>query len=209
VTAAAWGELMLIAIEGCLGVGKSTVAKGLAYFRGSGILLEDFESNPFLRAFYKDPASTAMETEFAFLLLHFHQLKTNAQSIGKGEIVSDFHLGKDLIYADLNLPDPRARETFRDLYALCLEKAPVPDLLVLLSSSDDLLIRRIRERDRDFEQQVDADYYASINAAYEEFFSRYEGRKISIAMNDWDFVKKPELYSMLSKLVDRELAVRV
>ena len=179
---------MLIAIEGCLGVGKSTVARGLASFRGSGVLLEDFESNPFLRAFYQDPAGTAMETEFAFLLLHFHQLKTNAQSIGKGEIVSDFHLGKDLIYADLNLPDPRARKTFGDLYALCLEKAPVPDLLVLLSSTDDLLIKRIRERDRDFEQQIDANYYASINAAYEEFFSRYEGRKISITMNDWDFV---------------------
>jgi deoxyguanosine kinase len=200
---------MLIAIEGCLGVGKSTVAKGLAAFRGSGILLEDFESNPFLRAFYQDPVGTAMETEFAFLLLHFHQLKTNSQSIGKSEIVSDFHLGKDLIYADLNLPDPRARKTFGDLYALCLEKAPVPDLLVLLSSTDDLLIKRIKERDRDFEQQVDADYYASINAAYAEFFSRYEGRKISISMNDWDFVNAPELYSTLSKLVDRELAVRV
>ena len=200
---------MLIAIEGCLGVGKSTVARGLASFRGSGVLLEDFESNPFLRAFYQDPTGTAMETEFAFLLLHFHQLKTNAQNIGKGEIVSDFHLGKDLIYADLNLPDPRARKTFGDLYTLCLEKAPIPDLLVLLSSTDDLLIKRIRERDRDFEQQIDANYYASINAAYEEFFSRYEGRKISISMNDWDFVKVPELYSTLSKLVDRELAVRV
>lgn len=200
---------MLIAIEGCLGVGKSTVSKGLASFRGSGILLEDFESNPFLRAFYQDPAGTAMETEFAFLLLHFHQLKTNAESIEIGEIVSDFHLGKDLIYADLNLPDPKVRKTFGDLYALCLEKAPVPDLLVLLSSTDDLLIKRIRERDRDFEQQVDADYYASINAAYEEFFSKYEGRKLSISMNDWDFVKAPELYSTLSKLVDGELGVRV
>jgi deoxyadenosine/deoxycytidine kinase len=200
---------MLIAIEGCLGVGKSTVAKGLAAFRGSGVLLEDFESNPFLRAFYQDPIGTAMETEFAFLLLHFHQLKTNAQRIGKGEIVSDFHLGKDLIYADLNLPDARARKAFRDLYALCLEEAVVPDLLVLLSCTDDLIIKRIRERDRDFEQQVDADYYASINAAYGEFFSRYDGRKISISMNDWDFVKAPELYSTLSELVDRELGVRV
>jgi deoxyadenosine/deoxycytidine kinase len=200
---------MLIAIEGCLGVGKSTVAKGLADSRRSGVLLEDFESNPFLRAFYQDPVGTAVETEFAFLLLHFHQLKTNAQSIGKGEIVSDFHLGKDLIYADLNLPDPRAKKMFVDLYALCVEKAPVPDLLVFLSCTDDLLIKRIRERDRDFEQQIDADYYSSINAAYEEYFSRYEGRKISISMNDWDFVKAPELYSTLSKLVDRELAVRV
>jgi deoxyadenosine/deoxycytidine kinase len=200
---------MLIAIEGCFGVGKSTVAKGLAAFRGSALLLEEFESNPFLRAFYRDPVGTATETEFAFLLLHFHQLKANAASIRKGETVSDFHLGKDLIYADLNIPDPRVRKTFGDLYSLCLERAPIPDLLVLLSSTDDLLMKRIRERDRDFEQEVDADYCASINAAYGEFFSRYEGRKISISMNDWDFVKTPELYTTLSDMVDRELGARV
>src|SRR5277367_2700451 len=132
---------MLIAIEGCFGVGKSTVAKGLAAHRGSALLLEEFESNPFLRAFYRDPVGTATETEFAFLLLHYHQLKANATSIRKGETVSDFHLGKDLIYTNLNIPDPRVRKTFGDLYYLCLEKAPVPDLLVLLSSTDDLLMK--------------------------------------------------------------------
>src|SRR5438445_3820261 len=67
----AWGGGMLIAVEGCVGVGKTTVAKGLATLRGSKLLLEDFESNPFLRAFYKDPIGNAIETEFAFLLLHF------------------------------------------------------------------------------------------------------------------------------------------
>src|SRR5690348_6351944 len=69
------GEGMLIAIEGCVGAGKTTVAKGLASRRGSKLLLEDFQSNPFLRAFYEDPIGNAIETEFAFLLLHFHQLK--------------------------------------------------------------------------------------------------------------------------------------
>jgi deoxyadenosine/deoxycytidine kinase len=199
---------MLIAIEGCLGVGKSTVARGLAAFRGSHLLLEDFEKNPFLRSFYRDPAGTAIETEFAFLLLHFHQLKANKQRIGNGETISDFHLGKDLIYADLNLSDPAVRETFGDLYRLCLEKAATPDLLVSLSLTNDLLINRIRERDRDFEQEVDADYYASVNSAYEEFFSRYQGRKLSISMNDWDFVRAPELYKTLSEMVDRELGTR-
>jgi deoxyadenosine/deoxycytidine kinase len=70
-------------------------------------------------------------------------------------------------------------------------------------------MRRIRERDRDFEQDIDADYYASVNGAYEKFFSRYEGKKISISMNDWDFVGAPELYKTLSEMVDRELGGRV
>ena len=70
---------MLIVVEGCVGAGKSTVAKGLAAFRRSALLLEDFESNPFLRAFYDDPIGNATETEFAFLLLHFHQLKSQGR----------------------------------------------------------------------------------------------------------------------------------
>ena len=195
----------MIAIEGCPGVGKSTVAEGLAAFRQSALLLEDFESNPFLRAFYNDPISTAMEAEFTFLLLHYHQLKTSIRDVEKREVISDFHLGKDLLYAGLNLRDPRAKEIFRDLYRICSEEVLAPDLLILLSSTNDLLVERIRVRNRDFEQQIDPHYYASINAAYEAFFPYYAGKKIIISMNDWDFVQSPELYERLSGMVDREL----
>lgn len=134
---------MLIAIEGCVGVGKSTVARGLAAFRSSALLLENFESNPFLKAFYKDPVGTATETEFAFLLLHFHQLKANRDSIANGEVISDFHLGKDPIYAERNFSDPRKKKAFEELYAICAEETPTPDLLILLSSTNDLLLNRI------------------------------------------------------------------
>jgi deoxyadenosine/deoxycytidine kinase len=199
---------MLIAIEGCLGVGKTTVAKGLAACRKSALLLEDFESHPFLRTFYKDPVGTATETEFAFLLLHFHQLKQYADATSTAEIVSDFHLGKDLIYADLNLTDPRVRKIFGDLYGICSEKTPSPDLLVLLSSRDDFLIDRIRARDRDFEQEIDSSYYVAVNSAYVEFYSRYPGKKILVSMDDWDFIAAPELYERLSEMVDRELGTR-
>jgi deoxyadenosine/deoxycytidine kinase len=200
---------MLIAIEGCLGVGKSTIAKGLAAFRGSALLLEEFESNPFLRAFYEDPVGTATETEFSFLLLHFHQLKANAKKIAEREVISDFHLGKDLLYADLNLPNLRVRNAFGDLYGICDEGTSAPALLIFLSSTNDLLMDRIRARNRDYEQDIDVGYYASINAAYEEFFPRYVGEKIIISMNDWDFVKSPILYEKLSEMVDRELGISV
>ena len=143
---------MLIAIEGCLGVGKSTVAKGLATFRGSEALLEEFEKHPFLRAFYEDPIGTATETEFAFLLLHYHQLKEHARRIAEKEVISDFHLGKDLIYADLNLSRADVGGVFVDLFKICAGEIPAPALLILLSVSDELLIERIRRRARDFEQ---------------------------------------------------------
>lgn len=196
---------MLIAIEGCVGAGKSTVAKGLAAYRSSKLLLEDFERNPFLRAFYEDPVDNATETEFAFLLLHFHQLKSQVDLVSRSEIIADFHLGKDLLYADLNLKETRARRLFGELYELCLEKTPRPALIVFLSAPTDLLMERISARRRDFELGIDSGYYGSVNTAYEEYFTRYPGTKILIPMDEWDFVKDPALYKRLSSLVDVQL----
>lgn len=196
---------MLIVIEGCVGAGKSTVAKGLAACRSSKLLLENFEINPFLRAFYEDPVENATETEFAFLLVHFHQLKSQADAASRSEVIADFHLGKDLLYAHLNLRDTRAKCLFGELYEHCLEKTPRPTLLIFLSATTDLLMKRIRDRKRDFELGIDPGYYPAVNAAYEEFFERYPGKKIRIPMDEWDFVQEPALYKRLATLVDREL----
>lgn len=196
---------MLIVVEGCVGAGKSTVAKGLAASRASKLLLEDFESNPFLRAFYEDPVGNATETEFAFLLLHFHQLKSQAGTAARSEVVADFHLGKDILYADLNLKDERLNRLFTDLYHVCIEKTPRPALLIFLSATTELLIERIRGRKRDFELEIDPAYYGLVNTAYEEYFRRYPGKKLRISMDEWDFVKDPGLYKRLASLVDGEL----
>jgi deoxyguanosine kinase len=198
-------EQMLIVVEGCVGAGKSTVAEGLAAVRDSTLLLEDFESNPFLRDFYDDPVGNATETEFAFLLLHFHQLKSQTGTASRSEVIADFHLGKDLLYADLNLKDTRLNRLFAELYDVCMEKTPRPALMIFLSATTDLLVERIRARKRDFELEIDPAYYGLVNAAYEEYFGRYPGKKLRIAMNDWDFVKNPELYKRLASLVDGEL----
>jgi deoxyguanosine kinase len=196
---------MLISVEGCVGVGKTTVAKGLASLRGSELLLEDFESNPFLRAFYQDPIGNAIETEFAFLLLHFHQLKSLAMGPSAPVVIADFHLGKDLLYADLNLKDSRTKRLFRELYEHLTESIPSVAVMVYLAASTDLVVRRIRARKREFELEIDPAYYGLVNAAYEEYFVRYPGKKLRIIMDDWDFVKNPELYKRLASLVEGEL----
>jgi|SRR5579862_3183135 len=196
---------MLIAVEGCVGAGKSTVARGLAALRKSNLLLEDFEANPFLRAFYEDPTEHAVETEFAFLLLHFHQLKAQAVAASGQELIADFHLGKDLIYADLNLKETRARRVFTELYELCAERIPEPTLVIFLSATTDLLLQRIRARNRDFELEIDRDYCDAVNAAYESFFERYQGKKLRVRMDDWNFVEEPALYKKLASLIDGEL----
>jgi deoxyguanosine kinase len=196
---------MMIVIEGCVGAGKSTIATALALLRNSNVLLEDFEANPFLRAFYKDPFANAMETEFAFLLLHFHQLKTQVRLASPAEIVADFHLGKDLLYADLNLSDSRVKPLFVELYNICREKTPQPDLMICLSASTDLLVERIRRRKREFETSINHEYLDAVNMAYEELFAQYRGRKLRLRMDEWDFVKEPYLLNGLSSMIDEVL----
>jgi|SRR5436190_5734479 len=199
---------MFIAIEGCIGAGKTTVAKGLAARRGSSLLLEDFEANPFIRAFYADPVGTAIETEFAFLMLHFHQLKGVAREMVEGAVVTDFHLGKDLLYAELNVTDEPVRRVFGELYELCMERLRTPDVLVFLSASTELIVDRIRRRNRDFELTIDSKYYAAINAAYETLFETHLGTKVRIDMDRWDFVRDPVLFEELDRLVNTELTSR-
>src|SRR5262249_50799361 len=147
----------------------------------------------------------AFETEFAFLLQHFHQLKTETDIVQKSEVIADFHLGKDLLYADLNLSDWRAKRLFGELNQLCTEKVPRPGLLIFLSATTKLLVERIRSRKRDFESKVDSKYCDAVNTAYEEFFKQHSGKKLRVPMDEWDFVKDPTLFEALSSLVDKEL----
>ncbi len=198
-------EQMLIVVEGCIGVGKTTVSNGLASLRGSVPLLESFEANPFLTAFYRDPIGTALETEFSFLLMHYHQLKNCAHHARTSEVVSDFHLGKDLLYAELNLLKPRARTLFNQLYELLLAELPHESLMVFLSAPTALVLERIRQRKRDFELEIDTDYFARVNARYEEFYAHYPGRKLQVPMAEWDFVKDPTLFQALSIRIDGAL----
>lgn len=193
---------MLIAVDGCVGVGKSTVAKGLAAYRKSDVLFESFESNPFLKAFYDDPIAHATETEFTFLCLHFHQLRNRPRADVSRELIADFHLAKDLLYAQLNLKDVRTFRAFNQLYEVMAEQVPKPAVLVCLSASTKLLMERIRDRKRDVELQVDPAYYARLNDEYEKFFNSYDGLKVRIPMNEWDFLRTPDLYGRLSQQID-------
>src|SRR5439155_23446929 len=98
-------DITIIAFEGCVGAGKTTIAEGVAAVRATQLLLEDFSAVPFLEEFHRDPVGCALETEFAFLLQHYHQLRVAAQT--GGEIITDFTFTKDPMFADMNMPDHR------------------------------------------------------------------------------------------------------
>src|SRR5437588_7876936 len=182
-------DITLISFEGCVGAGKTTLAEGLAAVRATQLLLEDFSAVPFLEEFHRDPVGSALETEFAFLLQHYHQLRLATQT--GGEIISDFTFAKDLLYAEMNMSHDQERSIFLNLFRVLEKRLPSVSLTVFISASDDLILHRIRERSRSFELVIDPDYYRKMNAAYERFFSRCAGEKLHISADELDFLADP------------------
>jgi deoxyguanosine kinase len=196
---------MLIVVEGCVGVGKSTVAKGLAAVRHSEAFLEHFDENPFLNLFYQDPVENAVETEFAFLLLHYHQLKALNRKPSAVESITDFSFEKDLLYTKLNLTEPAFLDIFGNLHHALAARVPKPDLMVCLTAADDLILSRIRNRNRPAEQQIDPAYYVRLNSAYSKFFAEHPSLKVLVNMNEVDFVREPSSFRDLSAKIDAAL----
>jgi deoxyguanosine kinase len=197
--------MILIAIEGCVGAGKTTIARGLAGVRGSKLLLEDFSAVPFLEEFYRDPVGCAVETEFSFLLQHYHQLRLAARE--DSEFVSDFTFAKDLIFADMNIDDPAEREAFSDLHQLLNQRLPQAALTIFISASDELVLHRIENRGRSFELQADPMYYQRLNKGYEDFFAEFSGSLLRVSADQMDFCRDPELFRWLSDEVDSQLGL--
>jgi deoxyadenosine/deoxycytidine kinase len=134
-------DVRLLSFEGCVGAGKTTLAEGIAAFRGTKLLLEDFSAVPFLEEFHRDPVGCALETEFAFLLQHYHQLRLAARR--GGERITDFTFTKDPMFAAMNMGDDRARSIFMDLFHVLENRLPTVSLVVFISASDDLIPRAI------------------------------------------------------------------
>ncbi len=166
-SAANGGMATIIAIEGCVGAGKTTLAEGLAAVRATHLLLEDFSAVPFLDEFHRDPVGCALETEFAFLLQHYHQLRLAARATG--ELIADFTFAKDRLFAELNMTDEHERSIFFELFRLLEKRLPAVALTVFISASDELILDRIRQRARSFELATDPSYYRQLNTAYESW----------------------------------------
>jgi deoxyguanosine kinase len=198
----------IIAVEGCIGVGKTTWAEALSKTRSAKLVLEEFEKNPFLSAFYGNPGGNALETELNFLLIHYHQLK-NLQSQNETEIVTDFTLHKDTIFSDLNLNETDV-QIFHQLYDYLNRKLRPIDAVLYLRGSDELIVRRIQERSRSVEMKIGVDYFIKLNQAYNEFFAQYHNSELYIIDADlWDCVKEPELAAKVSRNIDGILATPI
>jgi len=182
-----------IAIEGTIGVGKTSLARVLSERLKVRLILEEFERNPFLEDFYNDPKGFAFQTQIFFLLSRYKQ-QVGLQQIDlfSKNIIVDYMFAKDRLFATLNLSDKEL-----DLYntvANILEKnLSFPDMVIFLQSDTDRLIENIRKRGRTYEEKIDISYLEALNQVYTEFFFKYDKSPLLIInTNDIDFVNNPD-----------------
>lgn len=182
-----------IVVEGPLGVGKTTLARLLAEEFEARAVLEQVEENPFLRKFYEDPGTYAFQTQLFFLLSRYRQQRALAQQdLFNQHTVSDYLFAKDQIFAQATL-EPDELALYRQLFNLLDSRLPKPDLVVYLQARGDVLMERLRKRDRDYERRIAPEYVERIAEAYRNFFFYYEETPLLVVnSSDVDFVARPE-----------------
>ena len=186
---------MYIAIEGVIGVGKTTLARLLQNTFDAEVLLEIFEENPFLSDFYADRARYAFQTQIFFLLSRYHQQNNNVPKIlaENKNLIADYTFAKDALFAGINLQGDELN-MYHKVHEALGEKIPKPDLLVYLQASTDTLMTRIALRDRSYERQMERDYIDELNHAYDNFFSKPFDHTavLKIDSNELDIIHNPE-----------------
>ena len=178
-----------IAIEGTIGVGKTSLAKILGERLDSKLVLEEFEENPFLVDFYKNSERYAFQTQLFFLLSRYRQQQLLQQTdLFTKTLISDYMFVKDRLFAALNLNDKEM--SLYNYVASILEKSvSTPDMVIFLQSDTDRLMQNIKIRGREYEKMIDWKYIDALNQMYNEYFFRYDANPLLIInTNDIDFV---------------------
>lgn len=172
-----------ITIEGCIGAGKTTLAKMLARDFNGKLILEQFEDNPFLPGFYKDPARHAFPVELYFMAERFQHLKklSSEADIFKSFTVSDFLFQKSLIFANNNLSNDEAK-LYRMLFDIINPSLPKPDITLYLYAPVEKLMENIKKRGRDYEKGITPEYLDKIQNAYMDYF-RLQSQSVVVLLN--------------------------
>jgi deoxyguanosine kinase len=173
-----------IAIEGPIGVGKSSLARKLAAHLGAELLLEKPDDNPFLERFYGDVAGYAFQTQLFFLFQRLKQMAAlSQQGMFAHGFVSDFVFAKDALFARMNLSDDEY-SLYSQMYAQAATQVPKPDLIIWLQASPATLMRRIRQRGIKMEQAITSDYLQRLCDAYIEHFNAQDGAPLLVVETD-------------------------
>jgi deoxyadenosine/deoxycytidine kinase len=189
---------MSIAVEGPIGVGKTELAKMLSQTFNARLILEPFEDNPFLEKFYKQPQRYAFQTQIHFLFERYRLMEQfKQQDLFHRMTISDFIYEKDRIFAYLNLTDPEL-VLYEKIWDLVIREPISFDLVIYLEARIDVLINRIKKRNRPFERDLSIGYLERVIKAYNEFFYRWDKSPLLVVhTSEIDFVKNPDDYERL------------
>ena len=182
---------MYLAIEGVIGVGKTSLARLLRPVLDSELLLEVFEENPFLSSFYADRRRHAFQTQIYFLLSRYRQQKQAVpEALARGDLISDYTFAKDALFAGLNLEGDEL-ETYQLVHNALAERIPIPDLIIYLRVATDVAMQRIAMRDRPYERNMERDYIEQLNHAYDGFFEEQQDLAVLVVdSSELDFVSR-------------------
>jgi deoxyguanosine kinase len=182
-----------IAVEGVIGVGKTTLARLCQAEFQAEVLLEVFEENPFLARFYQDRKRYAFQTQIFFLLSRYQQQhEAVPTALARGNLISDYTFDKDQIFARLNI-EADELAMYERVHAILATKIPHPDLVVYLRADTDTLMERIALRDRPYERAMDREYIEALRQTYDDFFAHYTVAPVlTIDANRIDFVHRVE-----------------
>jgi len=193
-----------IALEGPIGVGKTSLAEVLAQKLNARLFLEEGEANPFLARFYEDPEKFAIPVQLYFLLTRYNQQRELIQRpLLEQATVADYLFAKDRIFANLNLA-PDELVLYEQVYKLLDAKMAKPDLVVYLLADVEVLAERLRRRNRDFERDISYEYLERVSTAYRDFFFYYdEAPLLVVDTSQIDFVNNPNDLADLIREIDR------
>ena len=192
-----------IAVEGAIGVGKTSLVKLLAEKTDARLVLEQVENNPFLQDFYKDRARYAFPAQIFFLLARFgQQQEMRTTDLFYKKVICDYIFAKDKIFASINLKE-RELYLYDRILSLLEKDVSKPDLVIYLQASTETLMRRIRKRGREYERNMDYQYLQQLNESYNNFFFHYIQTPLLVVNTDRiDFVKNPKHLEDLARKIE-------
>jgi deoxyadenosine/deoxycytidine kinase len=193
-----------IAVEGPIGVGKTSLAQRLAGHLNSALLLEKPAENPFLEKFYSDIPRYALPAQLFFLFQRAAQVQSLAQlDMFAQATVSDFLLDKDQLFAGLTLSDAE-HDLYQQIYRHLQPQAPQPDLVIYLQASPNTLVERIKRRGSSFEKNISEDYLWRLAETYTRFFYQFESAPVMIVNSEnLNFVDNSEDFDLLLQRIEQ------
>ncbi|MDR2450350.1 MAG: deoxynucleoside kinase [Candidatus Accumulibacter sp.] len=193
-----------IAVEGPIGVGKTSLARRLAEYLDAGLLLEQPEENPFLARFYRDPRHYALQTQLCFLFQRLGQMRALAQpELFTRAVICDYLMEKELLFASLTLDDDEY-SLYRQIYdRVAGQSVPAPDLVIYLQAGTEFLIERVRKRGAEMERRIDDDYLARLGECYIRFFHDYTAAPVMVVNSEHlDFAADPDDFQLLVQRIE-------